>query len=109
MAKLIRDAFSCRDAKYITVDEKMTNAHCSNKSNKTQKMQVSSNWLSMSYKGFYNIFIDISSVAFQQVIHVHVGIPMVTDCAPLVADLFLYSFKFSFMKESIRTKLPLAV
>ena len=30
MAKLITDAFSCRDAKYITVDEKMTNAHWSN-------------------------------------------------------------------------------
>ena len=33
---------------------------------------------------------------------------MGTDCAPLVADLFLFSFEFSFMKELIRTNLPLA-
>ena len=33
---------------------------------------------------------------------------MCTDCAPLVADLFLFSFEFSFMKDLIRTNLPLA-
>ena len=33
---------------------------------------------------------------------------MGTDCAPLVADLFLFSFEFSFMKELICTNLPLA-
>ena len=47
MKKLIRDAFSCRDAKYSR--REMTNTHWSNK---TQKMQVSSNWMSMSYKRF---------------------------------------------------------
>jgi hypothetical protein len=41
------------------------------------------------------IFIDISFVGFQQV----TGIPMGTCCAPLVADLFLLSFKFSFMQH----------
>ena len=33
---------------------------------------------------------------------------MGTDCAPLVADLFLFSFELSFMKDLIRTNLPLA-
>ena len=33
---------------------------------------------------------------------------MGTDCAPLVADLFLFSFEFSFMKDLIRTNLSLA-
>ena len=33
---------------------------------------------------------------------------MGTDYAPLVADLFLFSFEFSFMKDLIRTNLPLA-
>ena len=49
MVKLIRDAVSSRDANYITVDEKMSNVHWSNK---TKKMQMSSNWMSMSYKRF---------------------------------------------------------
>ena len=39
------------------------------------------------------IFIDVDSVVFQQVI----GIPMGTDCAHLIADLFLISFEFSLM------------
>ena len=33
---------------------------------------------------------------------------MGTDCAPLVADLFLFSLEFSFMKDLIRTNLSLA-
>ena len=41
---------------------------------------------------------------FQQVI----GIPIGTDCAPLVADLFLFSFEFEFMKMQISNDLPLA-
>ena len=44
-----------------------------------------------------NIFIEVGSIVFQQVI----GIPMGTDCTPLVANLFLFSFEFSFMKELI--------
>ena len=34
-----------------------------------------------------NIFVECGGVIFQQVI----GIPMGTNCAPLLADLFLYS------------------
>ena len=49
MAKLIRDAFSCRDAKYITVDEKRRTR---TGVIKHKKMQVSSNWMSMSYKRY---------------------------------------------------------
>ena len=48
-----------------------------------------------------NIFIEVGTNIFQQVI----GIPS-TDCAPLVADLFLFSFEF--MKIQISNDLPLA-
>ena len=37
-----------------------------------------------------------------------ISIPMGTDCAPLVADLFLFSFEFEFMKIQINNDLPLA-
>ena len=33
---------------------------------------------------------------------------MGADCAPLVADLFLFSFEFEFMKIQISNDLPLA-
>ena len=50
-----------------------------------------------------NIFIEVGTKIFQQVIG-----PMGTDCAPLVADLFLFSFEFEFMKIQISNDLPLA-
>ena len=49
-----------------------------------------------------NIFIEVGTKIFQRVI----GIPMGIDCAPLVADLFLFSFEF--MKIQISNDLPLA-
>ena len=36
-----------------------------------------------------NIFVFFGGRVFQQI----VGIPMSTNCAPLLADLFLYSYK----------------
>jgi hypothetical protein len=38
-----------------------------------------------------NIFVSFGGILFQQV----VGIPMGTNCAPLLADLFLYSYESS--------------
>ena len=34
-----------------------------------------------------------------------IGIPMGTDCAPLIADLFLFSFEFDFMRDLLRKDL----
>ena len=41
----------------------------------------------------YNIFIRFGSKLYRQI----VGIPTVTNCAPLVADLFLFCYKRDFM------------
>ena len=51
-----------------------------------------------------NVYIQVGSAVYQQTI----GIPMGTDCAPLVADLFLFSYEFEFMKSLIRTDLSVA-
>ena len=50
------------------------------------------------------MYIHIGSVVFKQ----SVGIPMGTDCAPLIADLFPFSFEFDFMKGLIRKDLAAA-
>ena len=42
-----------------------------------------------------NIFVEIGGRIFQQTI----GIPMGTDCAPLFADLFLYSYEAEFVQS----------
>ena len=45
-----------------------------------------------------NIFVKFGGCLFRQVI----GIPMGTNCAPLLADLFLYSYKSEFLDNMIR-------
>ena len=46
-----------------------------------------------------NIFVECGGVISQQVI----GIPMRTNCAPLLADLFLYSYKAEFIQNLIKS------
>ena len=43
------------------------------------------------------IFISIGNHVFKQVI----GIPMGTDCAPLLANLFLFHFEYGYIKEKL--------
>ena len=45
-----------------------------------------------------NIFVKFGGGLFRQVI----GIPMGTNCAPLLADLFLYSYESEFLDKMIR-------
>jgi hypothetical protein len=46
-----------------------------------------------------NIFIKFGGRVFQQT----VGIPMCTNCAPLLADLFLYSYEAYFIQGLLKT------
>jgi len=45
-----------------------------------------------------NVFIEFRGGIFQQT----VGIPMGTNCAPLLADLFLHSYAAEFVQELLR-------
>ena len=46
-----------------------------------------------------NIFVVFGGKVFQQI----VGIPMVTNCAPLLADIFLCSNEAEFIQSSLST------
>jgi hypothetical protein len=48
----------------------------------------------------YNIFVSFGGTLFQQV----VGIPMGMNCAPLLADLFLYSYESKFLQKLVKDK-----
>ena len=48
----------------------------------------------------YNIFVSFGGILFQQV----VSIPMGTNCALLLADLFLYSYESEFLQKSVKDK-----
>ena len=47
-----------------------------------------------------NIFMEFGRRIFQQ----KIGLPMSTNCAPLLADLFLYSYKAEFVQESPQSR-----
>ena len=47
-----------------------------------------------------NIYVEFGGVIFQQTI----GIPMGTNCAPLLADLFLYTYEAEFIQNLIARK-----
>ena len=47
----------------------------------------------------HNIFVQFGGCLFRQVI----GIPMGTQCAPLLGDLFLYSYENEFLDNMIRS------
>ena len=46
-----------------------------------------------------NILVECGGVIFQQAI----WIPMGTNCAPLLADLFLYSYEAEFIQTPIKS------
>ena len=47
-----------------------------------------------------NICVSFGGTLFQQV----VGIPKATNCAPLLADLFLYSYESEFLQKLVKDK-----
>ena len=47
-----------------------------------------------------NIFVVFGGKVFQQI----VGIPMGTNCAPLLADIFLYSYEAEFIQSLLSTQ-----
>ena len=47
-----------------------------------------------------NIYVQFGDMIYQQI----VGIPMGTNCAPLIADLFLYCYERDFMSNLQKSK-----
>jgi hypothetical protein len=54
-------------------------------------------------KGMHGFFVDNAYVVFgDQVFQHSVGLPMGTNCAPLLTDLFLYSYKAEFVQKLLQ-------
>ena len=47
-----------------------------------------------------NTYVTIGNTVFQQII----GIPMGTDCAPYLANLFLFAYEFDFLNSTLKQK-----
>ena len=101
LTELIRNAFRFKNGKkryeYIVVGYKSTyfvKDHSEDKHKYTEGDIVR-----MFEFLIDNIFVECSCVIFQQVI----GIPMGTNCTPLLADLFLYPYEAEFIQTLIKS------
>ena len=45
-----------------------------------------------------NIYVKVGNRVFKQTI----GIPMGTDCAPLLANLFLFFYEYKYVKDKLK-------
>jgi hypothetical protein len=87
LKETIHKAFSHRNdgSKFVVLGYNST--YFSNKIQKGKTCYSEEQVISMLEFLINNIFVSFAGALFQQV----VGIPMGTNCAPLLADLFLYS------------------
>jgi hypothetical protein len=94
-----------RDREFIIADS-TGNAYWSNvPSNSSSKQNITEEML-VAYVEYLidNIYVSIGNRIYRQ----GIGIPMGTDCAPLVANLFLFYYEYRYMRNMIKTNLMLA-
>jgi hypothetical protein len=96
----IHKAFSHRNygSKFVMLGYNFT--YFSNKIQKGKICYSEEQVISMLEFLIDNIFVSFGGTLFQQV----VGIPMGKNCAPLLADLFLYSFESEFLQKLVKDK-----
>ncbi len=98
LAKIIRMAFSSRKKSFISVYKNSASWTNSPKDN-TMAMSCDKvirlmNWL------VDNIYVTFGDKVFRQV----KGIPMGTDCAPFLANLFCYSYEYEWIDKQVKQK-----
>ena len=98
LKETIHKAFSHRSygSKFVVLGYNST--YFSNKIQKGKTCYSEEQVISMLEFLIDNIFVSFGGTLFQQV----VGIPMGTNCAPLLADLFLYSYESEFLQKLVK-------
>ena len=96
MRKLVREAYKVRGAKYLIVDTHGKAHWSESPSSVTTCLNIELvEWMEYLID---NVYIKVGSKVFRQT----VGIPMGTDCAPQLANLF---FEYTFMRNLTRENL----
>ena len=94
LATLIREAYRVRDNMFLVVESKGKAYWSDTPSTASSRHNVTVETL-IAYVEYLvdNIYINSNRVYRQCV-----GIPIGTDCAPLLANLFLFYYKYNYMK-----------
>ena len=95
---VIKEAFKSSNKKYISIYPNSAGWTNSPKNKTTHMDQTTviklTNWL------LDNTFVVFGNSCFKQ----EIGIPMGTDCAPFIANLFLYAYEFKWIKKQVENK-----
>ena len=100
LKETIHKAFSHRNYGSKCVVLGYNSTYFSNKIQKGKTCYSEEQVISMLDFLIDNICVSFGGILFQQV----VGIPMGTNCAPLLADLFLYSYESEFLQKLVKDK-----
>ena len=100
LKETIHKAFSHRNygSKFVVLG--YNSIYFSNKIQKGKTCYSEEQVISMLEFLIDNIFVFFGGILFQQV----VGMPMGTNCAPLLADLFLYSYESEFLQKLVKER-----
>ena len=102
---LVNEAYRVRGAMYLIVDRCGTAHWSATPSDKDTCISVSESRL-MEWTEYLidNIFIEVGNKVYRQTI----GIPMGTDCAPQLANMFLMQYELTYMKKLMKENLHMA-
>ena len=102
---LIREAFKVRGSKYVIVS-KDGKAHWSLEPSLWSACVSVDNSKLVEWTNYLidNVYIKVGSKVYRQT----VGIPMGTDCAPQLANLFLFHYEYSYMKILMKKNICVA-
>ena len=106
LKSLIKEAYKVRDSMFIVADL-TRRAYWSNIPSSSSSRHSITEEQFVAYVEYLidNIYVSIGNRVYRQC----VGIPMGTDCAPLLANLFLFFYEYSYMRDLIKTDLVLAI
>ena len=92
LASLIKDSFFNKNGKrryqYLVINKGTDSGYFVKEYSHSKFKYTENDIISMVNFLIDNIYVEFGGVMFQQTI----GIPMGTNCAPLLADLFLYTY-----------------
>ena len=104
LAELIKRSFfyknGTRRYKYLIINEHNNSSYFVREYSNSNNKYTESDIISMINFLIDNIYVEFGGHIFRQTI----GIPMGTNCAPLLADLFLYSYEAGFIQELLTNK-----
>ena len=102
LTELFKEAYRIRGAMYLSVTN--NKAYWSNIASSKHPNITEQSLIEKVQFLVDNTYVKVGNRIFKQTI----GIPMGTDCAPLLANLFLFYYEYKFMKDNLKSNFQIA-